>query len=183
MRVFQVKFEVQPLQQLLPVEKREAFKQAVAYYTKAVGMSLQDVNALTGVTKTLPSIVRHFWGMGNHDAFRFRQREVGLLRLSQTVTSFWSSSKYSFRFLQPSCGTVYFCLSPKRRCVLVPSRYPTVEPAAIPSAGLRAPSVSGNGASRRSSLLQPGAVGTRCETRHSLTSSVRLSTEPGNGRQ
>ncbi|KFG61774.1 perforin-like protein PLP1 [Toxoplasma gondii RUB] len=49
-----VKFEVQPLYHLLPVEKQEAFKQAVTFYSKAVGLTPQDLSALTGVTRNLP---------------------------------------------------------------------------------------------------------------------------------
>nr|CEL66281.1 TPA: MAC/Perforin domain-containing protein [Neospora caninum Liverpool] len=50
-----VKFEVQPLHFLLPLEKQEAFKQAVAFYSKAVGLTSQDLSALTGVTRNLPT--------------------------------------------------------------------------------------------------------------------------------
>lgn len=81
----QVKIEVQPLDHLLPDEKREAFKQAVAFYTKAVGMSLQDVNALTGVTKTLPTIVSPLPPLGCQQyrrVSRFGFAAAKVLRLS-----------------------------------------------------------------------------------------------------
>ncbi|PFH34483.1 perforin-like protein PLP1 [Besnoitia besnoiti] len=49
-----VKFEVQPLQYMLPADKQDAFQSAVTFYSKAVGMTPQDLSALTGVVRSIP---------------------------------------------------------------------------------------------------------------------------------
>lgn len=54
----QVKLELLPLQNLLPEEKRSAYEKAVSYYSKAYGMSLMDLQSLSGTAKPIQKVVR-----------------------------------------------------------------------------------------------------------------------------
>ncbi|CBZ53706.1 MAC/Perforin domain containing protein, related [Neospora caninum Liverpool] len=53
-----VKLELLPLQNLLPEDKREAFKQAVSYYGKAFGMSTMDLQSLEGTARSIQEVLK-----------------------------------------------------------------------------------------------------------------------------
>ncbi|PHJ15238.1 mac perforin domain-containing protein [Cystoisospora suis] len=52
-----VKLELLPLENLLPEAKRAAFTQAVSYYSKAYGMSLMDLQSLSGTAQPIQKVL------------------------------------------------------------------------------------------------------------------------------
>lgn len=57
----QVKITLQPMTNVLPETKRDAFEDAYRFYGEAVGMSKSDLTALGGKTESIGEVVRIYY--------------------------------------------------------------------------------------------------------------------------